>query len=211
VNPDDASSGTPPTSTSGESYIHLVDGQPASNTTLYRCFNAAGDLLYVGITDNRVMRWRAHSRSKAWWPEVDRISVTDYKQRSEAEAAELQAIHTENPRHNVVGVKRQPIRTRPFIYPAREPATAIDPGNRDEMQRWCDEYLLDSAQAAELMGLSRPSSFATYAGRYPDWPPAIVDHGTYGKLYLRLDIEAFLARNPGVGRHRRAADDNPPT
>lgn len=44
-------------------------------THLYRMFNAAGEKLYVGCTNDVWRRLHAHRRTKPWWPEIDSIEV----------------------------------------------------------------------------------------------------------------------------------------
>lgn len=69
---------------------------------LYRFFDAGGDLLYVGITNDPGRRWGRHSNSKPWWHEVDRIEIERYPDRTSVLAAERKAIQEESPRYNVV-------------------------------------------------------------------------------------------------------------
>ncbi|RSN12849.1 hypothetical protein DMB42_11770 [Nonomuraea sp. WAC 01424] len=68
-------------------------------TALYRLYDAADELLYVGITTDTAVRWQAHSTTK-WWPQVARKAVQWYATRAEAAAAEIAAIKTERPAHN---------------------------------------------------------------------------------------------------------------
>lgn len=72
-------------------------------TALYRLFDAEGALLYVGITVNVEQRWTEHERAKPWWPQVAEKRVEWFENRPLALTAELQAIKTERPIHNVVG------------------------------------------------------------------------------------------------------------
>lgn len=74
-------------------------------TTLYRLFDQAGDLLYVGISTRPLQRVREHSKGQTWWTEVASQTFEHHPTRSEAARAELAAIRTENPRHNIVGAK----------------------------------------------------------------------------------------------------------
>lgn len=71
---------------------------------LYRFYDGADRLLYVGISVNAALRSKDHSKEKAWWPEVARMEVEHLavSTRSEAEAIEKAAIVTERPLHNVV-------------------------------------------------------------------------------------------------------------
>lgn len=68
---------------------------------LYRLYDAAGRLLYVGITWNPVRRWEKHKRLKSWWSEVARAVVEVYPNEGQALDAEVAAIRSEQPIHNV--------------------------------------------------------------------------------------------------------------
>ena len=70
--------------------------------TLYRMFDAADQLLYVGISGRGPRRFSEHRASQRWWREVATIKVEHYELALEAEAAEREAIETERPRFNVV-------------------------------------------------------------------------------------------------------------
>lgn len=75
-------------------------------TSLYRYFDASGRLLYVGITSRRTGRSLQHAMEKDWWGEVARCEWEHYATREEAARRERDAIATEHPRHNVIGVPR---------------------------------------------------------------------------------------------------------
>jgi excinuclease UvrABC nuclease subunit len=72
-----------------------------SRTALYRLFDAAGQLLYVGIATSPRTRWYAHREEKRWWPQVARESVEWFPSRTDAKAAEKTAIRAEAPVFNV--------------------------------------------------------------------------------------------------------------
>lgn len=72
-------------------------------TSLYRFFDAGGQLLYVGITLHLPNRWTDHAHGKQWWREVARSSVEHFADRTSAAAAELAAIKAEKPLYNIVG------------------------------------------------------------------------------------------------------------
>jgi DNA-binding XRE family transcriptional regulator len=63
-------------------------------------FDAAGDLLYVGLSVNYGQRFSNHSKAKPWWLEVVRIDVEHFDSVRAAKTAERTAIATENPRFN---------------------------------------------------------------------------------------------------------------
>lgn len=68
--------------------------------TLYRFFDADGQLLYIGKTTNVRARFRAHA-DKEWWGDVADSSLEHYATADAVAAAEVAAIRAEAPRHNV--------------------------------------------------------------------------------------------------------------
>lgn len=81
-------------------------------TALYRLFDTSGALLYVGITNDTDTRWKAHSRRKEWWPQVDTKTVEWFGDRLSAASAEAKAIREEQPRWNLA----RPDETDPFRW-----------------------------------------------------------------------------------------------
>jgi len=67
---------------------------------LYRCYNAAGELLYIGISYDISTRLETHKRTTPWFHEVDRI-VCKLRPARTAYADEAAAIRTELPRYNI--------------------------------------------------------------------------------------------------------------
>ena len=74
--------------------------------TLYRFYDAAGRLLYVGITANPITRFKQHRREKPWWLDVAEIKMQQFASRPDLENAERQAIRDERPLWNVIYAKR---------------------------------------------------------------------------------------------------------
>lgn len=74
---------------------------PACRTALYRFYDAAGQLLYVGITGDAKARWRQHAKEKEWWPQVAHKRIAWFSSRDEAAVAERLAIVAEAPRFNI--------------------------------------------------------------------------------------------------------------
>lgn len=74
--------------------------QPNRNHVLYRFYNNADELLYVGITVNLTQRIEKHRGEKDWWPEVSRVGIEHFPDRQTVLAAERAAIENEKPRHN---------------------------------------------------------------------------------------------------------------
>lgn len=85
----------------------MPPGRPlemSRRTALYRLYDEAAQLLYVGIAFDPRVRGYHHKKHKPWWPDVARREVEWFENRHKAEAAERQAIATEKPRYNVAGV-----------------------------------------------------------------------------------------------------------
>jgi predicted GIY-YIG superfamily endonuclease len=68
---------------------------------LYRFFDAADVLLYVGVSVDPILRMKAHRREKDWWSQVRSMTVEPFPTRQAALDAETEAIRTEKPLYNV--------------------------------------------------------------------------------------------------------------
>ena len=68
---------------------------------VYRCYDGAGRLLYVGISANGYGRLEAHRRGSPWWSHVRRVRVEQYRDRGAASAAEAICVRDELPIHNL--------------------------------------------------------------------------------------------------------------
>ena len=72
-------------------------------TTVYRYFDAAGELLYIGVTKNLIDRQDAHQNTKSWWSDVASASFVHFETRDEALAYEAAMIGIEFPKYNKQG------------------------------------------------------------------------------------------------------------
>ena len=70
-------------------------------TQLYRHFDAAGVLLYVGISLSTVHRLSQHRDDSHWFDQIKRVEIEHFPTRKQAEIAEQVAILTEAPLHNI--------------------------------------------------------------------------------------------------------------
>lgn len=68
---------------------------------LYRCYSVNGDLLYIGISASAIARLAQHAEASHWFNEIARVDIEPFNTREEAEAAELEAIGTEDPLFNI--------------------------------------------------------------------------------------------------------------
>jgi hypothetical protein len=74
---------------------------------VYRCFNAAPALIYIGSAEKWLARLSGHRTRTPWWPEVADVKITRYPTIFEARAAERLAIEAENPVHNKLPRRRR--------------------------------------------------------------------------------------------------------
>jgi hypothetical protein len=75
---------------------------------VYRHFDGAGTLLYVGCAKDPDERLRTHRRSSPWAADIAKITVEWHPDRAAALAAEDKAIATEYPKWNVRGACARP-------------------------------------------------------------------------------------------------------
>lgn len=76
-----------------------------TRTALYRHYDADGQLLYVGITNNPTRRLAEHKSRAVWRNEIDHVEVKWIGSREEALSAEAEAIRSEGPVFNGGDVK----------------------------------------------------------------------------------------------------------
>lgn len=67
---------------------------------VYRCYDAAGDLLYVGCTYNPVARREQHEKRSPWFADVATTRLTVFPTRKYGLAKEAEAILAERPKVN---------------------------------------------------------------------------------------------------------------
>lgn len=85
--------------------------------TLYRLYDASGNLLYIGVTSNTKLRWADHRATRWWWTQVAHKRFEEFECRVDALAAERIAIRTEKPLYNTQGAETPPPPPPPGRYP----------------------------------------------------------------------------------------------
>jgi hypothetical protein len=75
-------------------------------TSVYLAYDAARQLLYVGLSLGPLVRFQQHKHSSEWWPLVHHVEIEQYETRPEARARELCLIRTKLPRFNKQDVPR---------------------------------------------------------------------------------------------------------
>lgn len=121
-----------------------------ARTALYRFFDEADRLLYVGVAFAPRERWKVHARQKRWWSEVRTREIEWYPCRAEAERAEEAAIAKEKPKYNVLG-----------NVPVRPPAQRRRPP-REKSEQTIEELI------ARMEAMRRPPGTRRVD---PDLPP----------------------------------------
>lgn len=76
---------------------------------VYRMFDEAGRILYIGFSGRAGRRFDQHS-TKAWFPQVANITLEWFPTKAAATLAERRAIEAEQPRYNTAG-KTKPLRS----------------------------------------------------------------------------------------------------
>jgi hypothetical protein len=78
----------------------MVTPKDSTPTSLYRYYDQAGLLLYVGITSTGIARNRQHNSDKEWWQWVCSQRVDHFPTREAAQAKEVRLIHAHRPPFN---------------------------------------------------------------------------------------------------------------
>ena len=82
--------------------IAIADARlKTSSVLIYRLYDEAGDLLYIGTTRRWLVdRLTQHRRTQPWWPEVASVSLERQRTPWDALDVERAAIKAERPRYN---------------------------------------------------------------------------------------------------------------
>jgi hypothetical protein len=129
-----------------------VSARPG-RTAVYRIRDAAGELLYIGMTNSVPIRWNAHMLYQPWWDELRSLTVEFLDTREEAAAAEKAAILGEVPKYNKTYLLPRRPRHRPRRRPARQtlqPAAVVQP----ETSAAPRGPLLTPEEAAEFLAVT---------------------------------------------------------
>jgi len=83
--------------------------------SLYRHFDAEGDLLYVGISIAALARLQQHKKSR-WVHKIETVKIELFETRELAVMAEAKAIEEENPAYNIqrAGLRKRPTKPKCF-------------------------------------------------------------------------------------------------
>lgn len=73
---------------------------PAGKSALYRLYDSADTLLYVGIARHPDVRFKEHASDKSWWHLVARTEIVWLDDRTAALEAEAKVMMEERPLYN---------------------------------------------------------------------------------------------------------------
>jgi predicted GIY-YIG superfamily endonuclease len=77
---------------------------------VYRAYDAAGALLYVGVSGRIRQRLYVHRHNSAWWAHAASVHLEWIQTRAEAEGIEAAVIREEQPPFNRAGVRPERFR-----------------------------------------------------------------------------------------------------
>lgn len=91
--------------------------EPPEPTALYRLYDVAGHLLYIGISKDPEARFKQHVQNQNWWHLVARKDIAWLASREAALNAESEAVREEKPRFDAThrfgsGWRKHPQRTK---------------------------------------------------------------------------------------------------
>jgi hypothetical protein len=81
-------------------FIHRKPLDTPGEHCLYRHFDSAGVLLYIGVSLSAVERLSAHNRTARWADKIARVEIERFPTRKAVLDAEAAAIKAESPRYN---------------------------------------------------------------------------------------------------------------
>jgi excinuclease UvrABC nuclease subunit len=90
-------------------------GRPDTPCFVYRCYDAAGVLLYIGLTSRLEKRMKEHRQQDEWGPEIVHMRVQPYSDERKGGDVEKSQIWYLQPRHNRMFKHYEPwiVRGRP--------------------------------------------------------------------------------------------------
>ncbi|MFF0166774.1 GntR family transcriptional regulator [Streptomyces prasinus] len=113
----------------------MTNPYPLGKSALYRLYDSAGILLYVGISHYPDVRLKEHAGDKLWWHHVARHEISWLDSREEALAAEAKAMLEERPLYNGYHHLGRGWPQKAREYDATAERTAVREGMRAALER----------------------------------------------------------------------------
>lgn len=141
-------------------------------TALYRFFDKADQLLYIGISNCIPRRFDQHGDTKPWYIEVARMTVEHHPTRAAALGAEKVAIQAERPKYNIQHNRRSSKRST-----TAAPGRWLFASTISGVQFQIDLYLYGELDCSAVVGdydhLDGEGQLAVYLEyleeNYPQW------------------------------------------
>lgn len=154
----------------------------SGKTYLYRHYDKAGLLLYVGISLSAVKRLAQHRAASNWFPQIAKVTIEAFDTRADALVAERVAIDRECPVYNV----QRPL--PPAVRGAEKNAPIPAPELFGSM-RFAPEAIRE-LQGAKA-GAFRVEDAAGYLSMEPEQVRGLMDAGAlaysqFGKRTIRI-------------------------
>lgn len=113
--------------------------------SVYQYHDAAGVLLYVGVTSRDIRRTQEHAETKAWWPLTTGCAIEHYPTREMALAREAELIRKYKPPFNTVHNDRKAEAQEYYLSKAKTPAP-MSPASPSIKERRANWYKLTPAE-----------------------------------------------------------------
>lgn len=149
---------------------------------VYRLYDEAGRLLYIGSAYDPKERCKAH-RSRSWWPDVTHREEEWHDSRVGAYIAELEAIRTEEPPHNLMGTSRYVCPDTPGVR-RRNALNAL----RSRSKRAAELLRAEIWEAGRLQGVPSHQYRLAAQAAYID---VLDESGAWPKLVDELRAELY--------------------
>lgn len=151
-----------------------------TRTALYKHYNEAADLLYVGISVRPGERLSEHLAGSHWADEIAHVSLEWFATREDAEKAERIAIRDESPWHNIAHNSPCPIRAFVNAVGTSELSARLGVGktaisNAVVRGRFPCSWAYTTALLCAEHGVFFPANGFPWAGEMPAEGVALVD------------------------------------
>lgn len=150
-----------------------VPKDPGRTAAVYRLYDAAGTLLYIGSAYDPDHRCKAH-HSKPWWPLVVRREDEPHGGRRSAYVAEMRAIASEAPRFNDFGTPSYATPQTAAVLGRAETNRACGRAQSLAWEVWRkvrSDALAEGLPLAAATDVAEEARFAAIeaSGLFPDW------------------------------------------
>lgn len=134
---------------------------PAGRSAIYRLYDRADVLLYVGISTQPSERLKQHAGDKLWWHHVARREIAWLDSRAEALSAEAAAMENERPLYNGYHHLGRGWPQKAREYDDTAERAAVREGLRSALARgeYAPDTYLPSATVGRRFGVSATIAF----------------------------------------------------